>query len=300
MALTEDKVRSLVEQDEGIAESLAAVYRTADGGAVEWADVRDEISSGHWGRLIETGVLVDGGDGFRLDDPDTVEHVLRDVDAGDLEPAEDRDEIESTGWTKYDKMAGLASLGLFAAYSLQSLRGLIGGTIDIFLGPLNAVVPFHVVVLLVAVLTGLVSALVQSSLIDSGKMKQYQDRMKKFQKRRERAKERGDEEEMQRVQQEQMEAMGEQAGMLKEQFRPTVWIMLFTIPMFLWIYWMVLDGGATGSPPPEIIAPILGQVEWYDGVIGPLQLWIVWYFLCSMAFTNILRKSLDISVMPTS
>ncbi|PSP76983.1 HTR-like protein [Halobacteriales archaeon QS_1_68_20] len=299
MALTEDKVRSLVEGDEGMAESLSAVYRAADSGPVEWADVREEVSSGHWGRLIETGVLVDGGDGFRLENPDTVEQVLRDVDAGDLEPADEDDEIESSGWSTYDKLAGLASLGLFAAYSVQSLRAVIGGTVDVFLGPLDAVLPFHVVVLLVAVLTGLVSALVQSSLINTEKMQQYQERMKEFQERRKRAKERGDEEEMKRIQQEQMDAMSDQAGMLKEQFRPTVWIMLFTIPMFLWIYWRALDPGPSGVPP-AITAPMLGETGWRQGVLGPMQLWIVWYFLCSMAFTNILRKSLDLSVMPTS
>jgi uncharacterized membrane protein (DUF106 family) len=299
MALTEDKVRSLVEGDQGMTESLVVVYRATDGGdgSVEWTEVRDEVSSGHWGRLIETGVLVDAGTGFELENPDAVERVLREVDAGELEPAEETDDEDRSGWTTKDKLAGLGALGLFAAYSLQSLRDIIGGAVDVVLGPLNSVLPFYVVVLLVAVLTGLVSTLVQSSLIDSEKMKEYQDRMKEFQERRKEAKERGDDEEMKQIQQEQMEAMGDQAGMLKEQFRPTVWIMLFSIPMFLWIYWMALDGNLTGSQ--GVVAPMIGETDWNEGVVGPMQLWIVWYFVCSMAFSNILRKSLDISVMPS-
>jgi uncharacterized membrane protein (DUF106 family) len=31
-----------------------------------------------------------------------------------------------------------------------------------------------------------------------------------------------------------------------------------------------------------------------------MQAWIVWYFLCSMAFTQIIRKGLDIDMSPTA
>jgi len=41
-------------------------------------------------------------------------------------------------------------------------------------------------------------------------------------------------------------------------------------------------------------------VTWTSGVIGPIQTWIVWYFLCSMAFTQVIRKALDINMSPTA
>jgi len=31
-----------------------------------------------------------------------------------------------------------------------------------------------------------------------------------------------------------------------------------------------------------------------QGVIGPLQAWILWYFLCSMGFTRSMRKALNV------
>jgi uncharacterized membrane protein (DUF106 family) len=95
-----------------------------------------------------------------------------------------------------------------------------------------------------------------------------------------------------------MEAMGENLGMFKEQFRPMVWIMLFTIPVFLWMYWMIL-ADATTITPESIVLPIVGEKSWTGGVVGPIQTWIVWYFLCSMGFTQIIRKALDIQTTPT-
>jgi len=86
-------------------------------------------------------------------------------------------------------------------------------------------------------------------------------------------------------------------GMFKEQFRPTVWIMLLTIPLFLWMYWMILDGHVSAAES-TVVLPLFGQVEWTRGVAGPIQAWIVWYFLCSMGFSQLLRKSMDIQMTP--
>jgi uncharacterized membrane protein (DUF106 family) len=296
MALSEDKVRSLVEGDEGMADAVEAVYGAAmaDGGTVAWADVNDDVSSGHWGRLIEQGVLVEDGDDFRLADEDAVARVVDGVESGEVDAAESEDDDE--GWSRWDKLAGLGALLLFLGYSQQNVRAVVGGTIDTLLAPLTAVLPFHVVVLVLALVTGVITTVVQGSLIDSEKMAEYQDRMKEIQDRREEAKERGDEEALEEVKQEQMEAMGDQAGMMKEQFRPTVWIMLISIPFFLWIYWKVLDGNLART---GIVVPIFGETTWRRGVVGPMQMWIVWYFLCSMSFSNILRKALNIDISPT-
>jgi uncharacterized membrane protein (DUF106 family) len=95
--------------------------------------------------------------------------------------------------------------------------------------------------------------------------------------------------------------MGDQLGMFKEQFRPMVWIMFFTIPVFLWMYWGIGVGG--NSQPifdlQDLVLPLVGPRGWTDGVVGPIQAWIVWYFLCSMAFTQVIRKGLNINISPT-
>jgi len=95
--------------------------------------------------------------------------------------------------------------------------------------------------------------------------------------------------------------MGDQLGMFKEQFRPMVWIMFLTIPAFLWMYWALgFRGGVEHYAFQNIVIPFAGEVEWTAGIVGPMQIWIVWYFLCSMAFNQIIQKGLNISMTPSS
>ncbi|MFB6083535.1 MAG: DUF106 domain-containing protein [Halorientalis sp.] len=296
MPRTAEKVESLAREDGELLDALEVVLDAAeDEGAVEWSDVSDEMTSGQWGRLIEKGLLVDAdGTGFVLDDPEGVRDALTDDDVDDA--AADGDEESS--WSTYDKAAGVGALGMMGGYMMPQVRNTIASALDVLFGPLEAMLPFYVVVMVLAMLTGLYSTLLQANLMDMDKMSEYQERMQEIQERRKEAKERGDEEALDRIQEEQMEAMGDQMGMFKEQIRPMVWIMLLTIPVFLWMYWMLLSP-AQSIHPETIVLPLVGTTGWTAGVLGPLQAWIVWYFLCSMGFTQIIRKSLNIQTTPT-
>jgi len=294
MARTAPKVERLAEDGEALTDALGEVLAVAEKkGTVTWSDVSDDLTSGEWGRLIESGLLIDAdGEGFVIDDPDAVRDALESTDA---EPNEDEDE----GWSQWDKLAGLATLGLFAGYSVSSVRDAIGGVVNIVLGPLIDVAPFYVVVLVIAMFTGATSSILQDQLMDMSGMGDHQDKMKDIKERRKKAKERDDEEALDRIEEEQMELMSDQMGMFKEQFRPMVWIMLINIPVFLWIYWMVF-GGILAVEAPVITLPLLGGIEsWQAGVVGPMQAWIVWYFLCSLSFTQVIRKALNVQTSPT-
>jgi uncharacterized membrane protein (DUF106 family) len=293
MAKTERRVEDLVGDGEEMADALSAVLAVADEkGTVSWGDVSDDLSSGEWGRLIESGLLVDAdGDGFVLDDPEGVREAL-----SEAEPAES--EEKDLSWSRRDKLAGLGVLLLFLAYSQQGLRDVIAGDgINLVLGPLNATLPFHVVVLILALATGLWTAVLQDNMMDTSIMSDYQETQQEFKEKIEEAKERDDDERVKELRQEQMEEMD--LGVFKAQFRPMVWIMLLTIPVFLWIYWMVLDGHVieTGT---AMVLPLVGEVStWQTAVVGPIQLWLVWYFVCSLSFSQIMRKALNVQVSPT-
>jgi len=283
-----------------MADALAAVRREseANGGEVEWGDVRDDLTSGQWGRLIEKGVLVSGDEGFELADPEAVEEALEDDETvtATATAATDDEDDEGASWSQYDKLAGVTALGLMIGYYYDPVKNVVGGTIDALLAPLSTTMPFYAVILSIAMLTGLYSTLLQSNLMDMDRMAEYQERMKAIQEKQKRAKERGDDEALEKVREEQMEAMGDQMGMFKEQFRPMVWIFLLTIPFFLWMYWKIGNpeiGSAT------IVMPMHGEVSWSEGIVGPMQAWIVWYFLCSMGFTQLIRKSLNLQTTPS-
>jgi uncharacterized membrane protein (DUF106 family) len=294
MPRTARKVDDLAKDGEEMTEALSVVLDVAEEkGTVTWSDVSEDLTSGQWGRLIEKGLLIDaGGDGFVVDDPDGVREALDEADP-------ESDENGDTSWSKYDKLAGLGVLGLFLGYSISSIRAQIASVIDVVLGPIEAMLPFYVVIMVLAMLTGMYTTILQDALMDSSVMGDYQEKSKELKERRKRAKEQGDEEELERIREEQMEMMSENAGMFKAQFRPMVWIMLLTIPVFLWLYWMVLDVGITASEPVMVL-PLIGEVStWQTAVIGPIQVWLVWYFLCSMGFNQILRKALNVQTSPT-
>jgi uncharacterized membrane protein (DUF106 family) len=300
MARAAANVSTLLEDEPELAEALSTVLQhTEEGDTIEWGDVNEELSSGQWGRLIEQEILVDGGSGFELADRQAVEDALADSDG--VEVSDD-----DSGWTMWDKGAAVGSVLLFLGYSQRPIRNAVGETIDVLLGPLDQALPFYLVIMTLAVLTGLYSTLLQANLMDMEKMGEYQERMQEIQDRRKAAKERGDDEALEEIQEEQMEAMGDQLGMFKLQFRPMVWIMLLTVPAFLWMYWKILSGGGTIVGDVQVVMPFIGELGaedadgWTTGVVGPMQAWIVWYFLCSMAFTQVIRKALNVQTTPSS
>ncbi|WP_436931648.1 DUF106 domain-containing protein [Halosimplex halobium] len=321
MARTAEKAESLAEESQSMADAMARVLRVADEqGTVEWSDVSDDITSGEWGRLIEQGILVDvDGEGFVVDDPEGVRDALGDDAPAEADSTDGSDspgssgssasgstasggstDDEDEGWSRWDKGAAVATVALFLGYSQAPIRNTVGGVIDIALGPLASVLPFYIMILVLATFTGFSSTVLQGKLMNMEKMGEYQERMQEIQERRKEAKERGDDEALEEIQEEQMEAMGDQLGMFKEQFRPMVWIMLVNIPVFLWIYFMVQTPEMVAGAGPAMVLPLIGEIASWNQRIGPMWAWIVWYFVCSMSFTQIVRKALDVQTTPST
>ncbi|NIC00079.1 DUF106 domain-containing protein [Halobacterium sp. R2-5] len=288
MSRTAEKVRSLVREDPELATALDDLLDHE--GELRWRDVKDDVSSGQWGRLLEKDILVEADDGFEFADPEGVREGL--------EPEEElEDSPESSSWSKWDKLAAVGSFAAILGYNFQPIQNTIGGAVDIVLSPLESVLPFYVVVMALAVLTGLYSTLLQANLTDMDKMSEYQERAQKLQDKMSDAKERGDEAEIERLREEQMEAFGDQAGMLKEQFRPMAWIMLLTIPAFLWMYWKL--GTVYSGQEIVMVLPLAGEVDFNHGRLLVFPTWIIWYMVCSFSFSNIIRKALNIQTTPT-
>ncbi|MFB6200384.1 MAG: DUF106 domain-containing protein [Halorhabdus sp.] len=290
MARTGEKIDRLVAEDPSMEGAIETVLATAEQqGTVSWGDVSEDLSSGQWGRLIEEGLLIDAdGDGFVVDDPEGVRDAVAE--------AEPEDE-EDGGWSTWDKLAGVGAVSLILGYSIPSIKNTVGTVLDTVLGPIEATMPFYMVILVLATLTGLWTALLQDNLMDMSGMGRHQEKMQELNERRERAKERGDDEELDRIQQEQMEMMSDQMGMFKKQFRPMVWTMLLTIPVFLWLYWRTGNLSVDGV---AIVMPLFGEItSWNAGTLGPWPAWLFWYFVCSLSFSQIVRKALNVQTTPT-
>jgi uncharacterized membrane protein (DUF106 family) len=299
MSRTERKVADLVEDDPEMADALSVVRDRAADGGVEWADVNDELTSGQWGRLIEKGLIESNADDrFELADPEGVTAAL-DGDGESVVEFDDDEEIETTGWSRADKLAGLGVLALMTSYYFDPLMDVVGGTLDVFLGPLAELMPFYAVILVLATVTGVYSAVLQANLANTELMQRQQERMQAIQDEKEAAKERGDDEALDRIQDQEMEMMSDQMAAMKEQFRPMVWITLLTIPVFVWMWWQI-QRGLIPDVQQTMVMPLVGEIQLNSSAGAvPFPAWIVWYFLCSMGFTQLIRKATDIQVTPT-
>jgi len=301
MAWTAEQIQDFLSDNPGTSEALQTVMNASNDGAdeVEWKDVKDEdgMDSGRWGRLIQSEILREQEDGFVVVDPDAVQDALDD----DITVASESVEVDSEGssWHTRDKLAAVVSVGMMAGYYYTPIRNAVGSSINVIFEPLNDVLPFYAVILSVALITGLYSTLLQANMVDRSKVKQIQQKMQNITEREQAAKEAGDDAALERIQDEKMDALGDQGEMMKENFRPMAWIMLLTIPAFLWMYWTILDPGHLGTAEQSMVLPIFGEKEWMQGAIGPMPAWIVWYFLCSMGFTQLIRKTLDLDATPT-
>lgn len=267
-----DSLETLLDNP-AMREAVSVVVERSKRGTEElrWCDVNDALSSGQWGRLIERGVLTDAAaGGFVLSDPDRIASKLQSRDPG----------VEGV-------------VVLFAGYWNAGVRNAVAGIDNVVLGALAHSIPFYAVVIVLAAATGLYSTVMQDRLKDTELLERHQARMDDLKSRREAAKERGDDDALERIEAEQMEAMGDQWSVMKAQFRPMVWIMLVTIPAFLWMRWKV-RGGHVAAGSAHVILPLVGRVGWQDAVFGPMPAWIVWYFLCSFAARQLCQKLLGI------
>jgi uncharacterized membrane protein (DUF106 family) len=291
-----EQLEPLISNPE-MREAVLTVMERSDGGTQElqWSDVNDTLSSGEWGRLIERGVLTEGAVGFTLANPERIKRRLQPRDG----TQDIGDDLEPAPWTVFDKVAGVLAISLFAGYSVPQIQRFIATADNIVLGPIDAVLPFYAVIILLAAVTGLYSSVLQSYLMDTELMAKYRERTQELQERRKRAKQREDDAALEAIQEEQMDAMGDQMGMFKLQFRPMVWIMLLSIPVFLWMRWKI-NMGHIEPGEMQIVLPLAGTVKWTESLVGPFPTWIAWYFLCSLASRQLIQKVLNIRTTPTS
>ncbi|MDZ7687186.1 MAG: EMC3/TMCO1 family protein [Halobacteriales archaeon] len=314
MSKTRRKAKSLIEEDSEMESVLERVLEIQEeNSAVEWGDLRGDATSGQWGRLIEKGILVDAetGDGFAVEDEDDLRDFLGietdgESDVSSITETDVEVEDIDTSWSIYDKGAALVGIFLIVfGYRDEEIQAMIGGVINRFVLPLHetAGLPYYLIILVFAVLTGMYSSYLQLYLMDWDWVKAQQKKVKEIQSQLKEAQMGDDEEREEELQEEQMEVMSEQMKMFKMQFRPSVWILVFTIPIFLWLFWTFSTrfGGEphlTGEAMPEIILPFIGTRAFSASVFSTpsfLEGWLFWYILCSFGFGQIMRKVLGVN-----
>jgi len=188
-----------------------------------------------------------------------------------------------------DKVALIAGFGLILGFMNQGFRESLGVMMDCIFGPLT-VFPVYIVISILAVLTGLYTSLIQKYTIDWEKTRRATERMKQFQKEFKEAQLSENKHKLKKLEEQRGEIMEMQAEMSKQQLRPMAYIMLVTLPIFGWLYYLVF----TLDPTAKIVLPFYGlKILATDRVLKFIPVWIFWYALCSMSVSQIIRKALN-------
>ena len=182
----------------------------------------------------------------------------------------------------FGMMFGIILLG-------ERFRIQVGEVVEILLGPLPDILPFHIMLFVMAAITGLYASLIQKYTMDWELMRRVQDQMKNFQKDFREAQLADNQAKVKKMEAERSAMMNDQMQMTKQQFKPMAYISIISLPLFMWAYLFISQ-----HPDPTLVFPFWGEKVLTGFALGPIQYWIYWYFICSLPISQIIRKSLNI------
>ena len=182
-------------------------------------------------------------------------------------------------------MVGIMILG-------QDFRDSLGKSVSLIMDPLVGVLGaenFHIVLFIMASITALYASLIQKYTIDWDLMRNTQEKMKAFQKEFREAQLSNNTALMKKMEEERKGMMEDQMEMSKQQFKPMAYISVISLPLFMWAYYYI-----KGHEAASFVFPFWGEQILVDTILGPFQYWIFWYFIASLAVSQLIRKALDV------
>jgi uncharacterized membrane protein (DUF106 family) len=191
----------------------------------------------------------------------------------------------------------LLAMGMIFLSTIPAVRHVVGVAMDLILGSLLAepfpALPFYVIILILSALTGLYSSLLQKYTIDYERLQEVQEGMKGFQKEYRDAQLSKDEKRIKKLESKRDKMMKEQLEASQEQFKPMAYILLVSIPIFLWLIYK-MPTISPETPAGLITFPYFGQLAIWSGAVWIVPAWILWYMICSICISQVIRKSMNI------
>jgi uncharacterized membrane protein (DUF106 family) len=194
-------------------------------------------------------------------------------------------------WDKYGIYIALGFMMLMMfSYSIEWLRVGVGQGIDSVFSPLidGFKIPFYILIVILSALTGLYSSVIQKYTIDYEKMTETQERMKEFQTEYREAQLSQDEKKIKKMEAKKDRVMREQLEMSQNQFKPMAYILVLTVPIFFWLLFRLKE------VPSMITLPYAGLQSLLAPVLWVIPAWMIWYMICSITLSQVIRKSLNI------
>ncbi len=182
-------------------------------------------------------------------------------------------------------------------FASLAYRNEVGTALDVVLGPFaDFVGEFLILILILSVVTGIYTSVVQKYTMNwelMAKSKEYQKQIRDLQKEYMEAKKENNQHKMKKIEKKRTEVMRKQTQfsgeMFKQQMKPMAYIMIITIPIFMWI-WMYVES----HPDMVVTFPLFGVTELSSAFVFSLPFWVLWYMMCSIPITQVVRKALGI------
>ncbi|MDO8872785.1 MAG: EMC3/TMCO1 family protein [Methanoregula sp.] len=194
-------------------------------------------------------------------------------------------------WDKYGIYIALGFMMLMMfSYSIEWLRVGVGQGIDGAFSPVidGFGIPFYILIVILSAFTGLYSSIIQKYTIDYERMTDAQERMKEFQTEYREAQLSQDEKKIKKMDAKKDRVMREQLEMSQQQFKPMAYILVITVPIFFWLLFRLAHVKST------ITMPYVGTVGLESAAVWIIPAWMLWYMICSITLSQIIRKSLNI------
>jgi uncharacterized membrane protein (DUF106 family) len=191
----------------------------------------------------------------------------------------------------------LLAMGIIFLSTIPQIRQVVGSGMDLILGPLLAPpfdLPFYVIILILSALTGLYSSLLQKYTIDYERVQAVQEGMKEFQKEYRDAQLSKDEKRVKKLESKRDKMMKEQMEVSQEQFKPMAYILFVSIPIFLWLIYKLPLVTEQYAELANIVIPYFGPRVIWTGAVWIVPAWILWYMICSISISQVIRKSMNI------
>ena len=188
---------------------------------------------------------------------------------------------------------GLAFFVMFGMIIIPGLREDMATTLDVVLGPLSNIIDnFLIVILLLSVITGIYTSIIQKYTMNwevMAKSKELQKQMREIQKEYIEAKKEDNKHKIKKIENKRAEVMRKQTEfsgeMMKQQMKPMAYIVIITIPVFMWM-WQYVSGA--------VIFPLIGPIELTATFVFGMPYWVLWYMVCSIPLTQVVRKGIGI------
>ncbi|MEM4617020.1 MAG: EMC3/TMCO1 family protein [Archaeoglobaceae archaeon] len=198
----------------------------------------------------------------------------------------------------------LIFFGLIFSYEFRVALALI---VERVLFPLSGF-KFYVTVLIMAILAGLYSNLIQKYTVNYKRLKELQTKISEYQKEYLEAVKQKNQFKLKQLEKKSDEMKMLQSELMSMQFKPMSYTFLVSIPIWAWLwekaylsYQNVKFGTTTeifnslDNSLFYVTTPFWGSIH-VGEMIGIFPWWILWYMLCSITISQMIKKLMKVGV----